>query len=110
MGPSAIIRRMQDRNGKNKRVNSGRVDHSEQQDCLINIELDLAITFCQAGLAMRDRTHVERSAADARKALDTVEKMAPTMRLTEKAKEQISEKFVWATILLSQLERHLENV
>jgi len=110
MGPSAIIRRMQDRNGKSKRVNSGRVDHSEQQECLINIGLDLAITFCQTGLAMRDRMHLERSAADARKALDTVEKMAPTMRLTEKAKEQISEKFVWATILLSQLERHLENV
>jgi hypothetical protein len=35
---------------------------------------------------MRDRMHVERTAADARKALDTVEKMAPTMRLTEKAK------------------------
>jgi len=46
---------MQDRSGK--RVNSGRVD-------LINVELDLAITFCQSGLAMRDRTHVERSAAD----------------------------------------------
>src|SRR5262252_746377 len=103
MGPSAIIRRMQDRSGKSKRVNSGRVD-------LINVELDLAITFCQSGLAMRDRTHVERSAADARQALDTVEKMAPTMRLTEKAEEKISEKFVWATTLLSQLERHLESV
>jgi hypothetical protein len=59
---------------------------------------------------MRDRTHVERSAADAREALDTVEKMAPTMRLTEKAKEKISGTFAWATTLLSQSERHLENV
>ena len=82
---------------------------SVQAERFLNLELDLAITFCDTGFAMSNRTEARRSAEHARKALDTVEKLAHTLRLTKAAEVEISRKFTWATTLLSELERHLDN-
>jgi len=82
---------------------------SVQTERFLNLELDLAITFCNTGFAMRDRTHARHSAEHARQALDTVEKFARTLRLTEAAQKEISGKLSRATTLLSELERHLES-
>src|SRR5215471_306512 len=60
-----------------------RMHESVQAKRFLNLELDLAITFCDTGFAMSDRTEARRSAEHAREALDTVEKLAHTLRLTK---------------------------
>src|SRR5215813_10126489 len=100
MEPRATLLRMH--HGKTKRVGFGPVDYSEERERFLKVELDLAITFCQTGLAMLNRTRAELSAKNARKALDTVERMFPTMILTEVTQKEISEKIVLATWLFSK--------
>ena len=85
------------------------MQESTQAERFLNLELDLAITFCNTGFAMSRRTEARRSAEHAREALDTVEKLACTLKLTKASEAEISEKLTRASALLLELERHLES-
>jgi hypothetical protein len=100
---------MKDGNAKVGQGSSRSLNYCEKREHFLNLELETAITFCQTGLAMRDRTRAKHSAVSARKALGSFEKMAPTMTLRGVTRNEISEKLVRARSLLSELERHLQE-
>jgi hypothetical protein len=85
-------------------------NYDELGTSFLNVELDLAITFCQTGLNVHNRDRATCLAEDARKALDSVERIARTLRLTKAAEAEVSGKFAWAAKLLGNLEQRLETM
>jgi len=65
------------------------------------IELDLAVTFCEVGLATRDFVRAERNADNARAALQAKENLS----LTDRERQAVLTKTSKAVFLLVQLER-----
>ena len=81
--------------------------HIDNYERFLLVELDLAITFCQTGFLVRDRIVAEQSAENARKALDTVERMVSRTGRKKVVQAAIFEKFAAASVLVSTLERYL---
>jgi hypothetical protein len=71
----------------------------------LQVELDLAITFCEVGLATGDSDRAKQDVVNARKALSTVKKMAPGAKLTEREERALVEKIDRLKELMSQVER-----
>lgn len=72
-------------------------------------ELDLAVTFCEVGLATRDISCAERNADNARVALQVVSQVKERLSLNKQAKELIISKTSRVASLLVQLERRLTS-
>lgn len=85
-------------------------DYNEQSKCFLNIELDLALTFCQIGLVTTHKESARRNAENARKALSTVERMLPRLSLVSSDQSAISQKIAHLTKLLTDLERDLQRL
>ena len=73
----------------------------------MNIELDLAITFCEVGLTTRDLARAERNADNARLALQAVLRVRDRVPLTKFGRQMVLDKTSKLAILLVQLERRL---
>ena len=73
------------------------------------VELDLAITFCEVGLATRDFARAERNAENARTALEAVLKTKERLLLNQQARQIICTKTSKLAALLVQLERRLTS-
>ena len=69
------------------------------------IELDLAVTFCEVGLATRDFVRAERNADNARAALQAVLHAKENLSLTDRERQAVLTKTSKAVFLLVQLER-----
>jgi len=69
------------------------------------IELDLAVTFCEVGLATRDFVRAERNADNAPAALQAVLHAKEYLSLTDRERQAVLTKTSKAVFLLVQLER-----
>lgn len=76
----------------------------------VNVELDLAITFCEFGLVTANKGTAKRNAENARKALSTAEKITHRIPLGSSDHVAISDKIAHLTRLLTELERDLQNL
>ena len=86
----------------------GALQHFHQVSAeFMNIELDLAITFCEVGLTTRDLGRAERNADNARLALQAVLRVKDTVPLTKFGRQMVLKKTSKLAFLLVQLERRL---
>ena len=85
-------------------------DYKEASIRFVNVELDLAITFCEFGLVTAKKETANRNAENARKALSAVEKFAGRIALGSSEKNAILEKIAHLTRLLTELERNLQSL
>lgn len=69
------------------------------------IELDLAVTFCEVGLATRDFVRAERNADNARAALQAVLHAKEHLSLNDDERQAVWSKTSKVLLLLVQLER-----
>jgi len=72
----------------------------------LQIELDLAFTFCKVGLTTSDFSRAERNADNARTALQTVLELKERFSLTKQEKQTLVRKASAVISILVQLEHH----
>jgi RNA polymerase sigma-70 factor, ECF subfamily len=93
-----------------RKVKSSASDYNDVSSRFVNVELDLAITFCEFGLVTANKAAAKRNAENARKALSTVEETAHRVTFGSLDKIAISEKVAHLTRLLTELESDLQSL
>ena len=101
---------MNDQHDAVRQVKPLAFDFNEVSRRFIDVELDLAGTFCELGLVTSNKENARRNAANARKALSAAEKFAYRTSFGSSDKTAVSEKVARLTKLLSKLEGDLEGL
>ena len=81
-----------------------RSSYDQARADFLQIELDLAVTFCRVGLTTRHYAGAERNAESARAALRTALQQRERLSLTKQQKQAVFTKTSQAVFLLVQLE------
>lgn len=76
----------------------------------IQVELDLAITFCQIALSSGSSEKIERNEAHAREAHDSALRFLGTAQLSEPLKKKIEEKLEHLQKLLDEVKTKTQSV
>lgn len=71
----------------------------------IQVELDLAITFCQIALSSDDRETIERNATHAQEAHDSALRFLGTAQISEPLKTNLAEKIEHLRKLLDEVKK-----